>query len=244
MGRQFGLSGKPCVCCHGTRQSTRSGDHVFARQFFAEERRDNLPKVPACQECNNEKSKLEHYLTSVLPCQGRHEDADVARRMAESRLAENKRLAREIEDGREETMMRVAPGATRPITTVPFDGDSLLSYFRFVAKGLLWHHWGIVLGKAHDVFAGLIAIESEKAFASYSAGIAGPQVREDLGSGTFRYEGMRDTKYPVRSIWRFTIHEGVVMSARGGEADQPVRTMMAITGKREDVQQLNGRLRR
>ena len=57
---------KPCVYCL-TNPSTTTGDHVFAREFFPEAARANLPKVPACESCNNEKSHLEHYLTAVLP---------------------------------------------------------------------------------------------------------------------------------------------------------------------------------
>ncbi len=56
---------KPCDYCL-TNPSTATGDHVFAREFFPEAARANLPKVPACESCNNEKSRLEHYLTAVL----------------------------------------------------------------------------------------------------------------------------------------------------------------------------------
>ena len=53
----------PCVYC-GKRATT--DDHVFAAKFFLERERGNLPKVPACQKCNNEKSHLEDYLMVVL----------------------------------------------------------------------------------------------------------------------------------------------------------------------------------
>jgi hypothetical protein len=244
MGRQFGLSGEPCVYCHGARFSTRSGDHVFARQFFAEERRANLPKVPACLECNGEKSQLEHYLTAVLPNVGCHQDAKAARSMAASRLAANERLRRELEEGRQISMIRVAPGVASPSTTVPFDGDRLLSFFRFAAKGLLWHHWGITLAEAHDVFAGCVIVGSEAQFTQYFAAKSRAQVREDLGSGTFRYEGTQHVDDPQFSIWKFMIHERITMTAPGGEADHPLQTIVAISGKRDLVQQVTRQLRR
>jgi hypothetical protein len=84
------------------RQSTRTGDHVFARSFFLEHRRENLPKVPACTVCNNEKSKLEHYLATVLPFGGRHDDAHRnLEELVPSRLGGNARLHRELAEGQE-----------------------------------------------------------------------------------------------------------------------------------------------
>jgi hypothetical protein len=79
------LRDKLCVYC--ATQLAESEDHVFARQFFVENRRVNLPKVPACLACNNEKSKLELYLATVLPFGGLNPDArtileqDVPRRL-------------------------------------------------------------------------------------------------------------------------------------------------------------------
>ena len=51
------------------------GDHVFARQLFPVSERDNLPKVPCCDQCNNDKSRLEHYLVTVLPFGAQHADS-------------------------------------------------------------------------------------------------------------------------------------------------------------------------
>src|SRR5688500_6540735 len=67
------LRDKVCVYC--ATKPAENEDHVFARQFFLESRRANLPKVPACLACNNEKSKLELYLVSVLPFGGLNIDA-------------------------------------------------------------------------------------------------------------------------------------------------------------------------
>ena len=176
-----------------------------------------MPKVPACLECNAEKAQLEHYLASVLPLVGRHRDANAAFGMTESRLAQNQRLRRELEEGRETSLIRVAPTAARPMTTLPFDGERLLSFFRFVTKGLLWHHWEIMLSEAHDVFAGTIPIANEVALAPFFTMGARPRVRGNLGSGTFHYEGSRHPEHRERSIWRFVIYDGVGMSASGGE---------------------------
>ena len=67
------FKGKRCVYC-GVRQATMA-DHVLARQFVPVEKRADLPKVPECAQCNNEKSLLEHYLTVMLPFGAQHVDA-------------------------------------------------------------------------------------------------------------------------------------------------------------------------
>lgn len=61
---------KICVYCRESTSTT--ADHVFPREFFQKHQRSNLPKVPSCKSCSNEKSKLEHYLLSVLPFGATH----------------------------------------------------------------------------------------------------------------------------------------------------------------------------
>ena len=91
--------GKLCVyCCE---RSAVAGDHVFPRELFVERSRANLPQVPTCDLCNNQKSKLEHYLTTILPFGGRHADArENLVNLVPGRLARNLRLGRELNAGR------------------------------------------------------------------------------------------------------------------------------------------------
>jgi hypothetical protein len=58
------FKGELCVYCGESLATTN--DHVISREFFLVKNRANLPQVPACGRCNNEKSALEHYLTVVL----------------------------------------------------------------------------------------------------------------------------------------------------------------------------------
>src|ERR1700693_690251 len=110
MSKRF--KGKTCVYC-GAAPSTTTGDHVFAREFFINARRGNLPKVPACEACNHEKSKLEHYLTAVLPFGGRHTDsAQNLSTLVEPRLAKNAKLHSAL-----------SAGLLVPVSTLPIDGD-------------------------------------------------------------------------------------------------------------------------
>lgn len=84
--------GKVCVYC-ALDGASSGADHVLAREFFLPERRANLPKVPACGECNDRKSELEHYLTAVLPFGGNHPDSTALLSAGvPKRLAKNPKL--------------------------------------------------------------------------------------------------------------------------------------------------------
>jgi len=97
MSKRF-KSGELCVYC--SKLPAVTGDHIFARKFFVESARANLPQAPVCATCNNEKSELEHYLTAVLPFGGRHPDAlENLVSMVPKRLQRNAKLHRVLSAG-------------------------------------------------------------------------------------------------------------------------------------------------
>ena len=105
--KQCAFKGQPCIYCL-VRPSMNQGDHVFARQLFPVSERDNLPKVPCCDQCNNDKSRLEHYLVTVLPFGAQHADSlSNLKTMVPPRLVKNQRLNRELRDGQERILTRI-----------------------------------------------------------------------------------------------------------------------------------------
>lgn len=68
-----GYKGVSCVYC--IEREANTADHVIVREFFPKNKRGDLPKVAACSECNNAKSKLEHALTAIMPFGSRHADS-------------------------------------------------------------------------------------------------------------------------------------------------------------------------
>jgi hypothetical protein len=88
--------GKTCAYC--TREgASETPDHVVAREFFLIKDRGNLPIVPACAECNGNKSKLEHYALSILPLGSRHVDArSYSEKNIDRRLRRNARLRSQL----------------------------------------------------------------------------------------------------------------------------------------------------
>lgn len=223
MSKKF--RGRPCTYC--VERPATQPDHVFAREFFLPNRRDNLPKVPACHVCNNEKSKFEHYLTSVLPFGGRHADATVnLSEMVPDRLAKNARLHRQLGAGQSRTWGKFGE-LLIPSMTLPIESDKIDALFRYVVKGLVWHHWRVLLAPKAGVWAAILSTNGERLFRRMIA-LNGRRVTGNLGEGTFLYEGLQAPSIPELSCWIFSIYGGLVM---GGDPDEPHPKTTIIGGQ-------------
>lgn len=217
--------GKPCTYC--VEYPATQPDHVFAREFFLPGRRDNLPKVPACQSCNNSKSKLEHYLTSVLPFGGRHADATtILSEMVPRRLDKNAVLHRQLSAGHSRAWGRFGE-LFIPSMTVPIDSSKIDSLFRYIVMGLAWHHWRALLAPKASAWAGILSVDGERLFKRMLA-LNGRRVSGNLGEGTFIYEGLQAPDVPELSCWIFSIYGGLVMA---GDPDEPQPKTTIIGGQ-------------
>lgn len=232
MSKKF--KGKLCTYCR-VNTSTRSGDHVFAREFFLKAKRDNLPKVPSCESCNNEKSKLEHYLTAVLPFGGQHPGArENLREMVPGRLAKNLKLHRTLTEESKHTDTEDVPGVTLPTLSLPFNSEILYELFRFIVKGLLWHHWRVALTELEDIRVISYTQFGETAFSQLILGLNGKQrVEANLGDSSFCYEGIQGTDYPELSFWSFSIYGGLKLSGDPDAPDEEAVGIGAITAKKD-----------
>lgn len=225
---------KPCIYCQSS-PSTRTGDHVFAREFFLEEQRGNLPKVPACERCNNEKSKLEHYLTATLPFGGVQSEA--ARHLAElvpDRLANNARLHRELRDGHGGAVMTDGAGQEQSVMTLPFDGQILHDLFHFIVRGVLFYHWRVALGPEHDSRVISVTQAGEEAFAHFLSKLLVQQsIANDLGNETFVYEGQQGKDDPALTVWKFSVFGGALLAGRGEDQRATTTGLRVVTARRE-----------
>jgi hypothetical protein len=194
-----------------------------------------LPKVPACLQCNGEKARLEHYLATVLPFGGRHQDATAnLQDQAPRRLAENARLHRQLAEGRETIEIDLGGEVSETATvTIPLDGEKLLRYCEFVVKGLLWHHWEVILKAGF----GVRVIAPTSAVAPQLVGMLTRNPRQhikgDLGSGTFVYEGAQGNDYPEMSVWVISFYGGIVLSEHSHNPDEQSTLIYAVTARDE-----------
>lgn len=223
-----GFANHTCVYCRAA-PSTRTGDHIFARSFFLVDRRANLPKAPACDKCGGEKSKHEHYLATVLPFGGVHEDAlPSLETLVEPRLAKNRPLQRELASGFDE---RSPDGNYR----LPFEVGALRELFRCVAVGLLWHHRRTYLPASHEAIAFTPPDDILPTLAQALLDLNGHRLEGDVGQGTFRYVANVSQEDGAMSAWFFQIMSGLKMTGDPQRPDATVSSVVAITGHRSTI---------
>jgi hypothetical protein len=216
-----GYKAKVCTYC-GVAGASQAGDHVFARKLFPVEHRANLPQVPACGQCNQAKAQLEHYLLTLLPFGGRHPNSsDLLHATAPPRLARNLKLHQELAAGRGRAWLD-EKGIVRPATTLPFDGDKLLTLFRYVVRGLIAYHWQVQVPQSYAVGASVLTRHGASFVEPFFRGQGGARVQVTLGDGLVEYEGVQAADDPALSLWRFRLYGGVRL------ADDPQRTSEAV----------------
>ncbi len=207
MSRRF--KEKTCVYC-GLEQASSTGDHVFAREFLPVEHRANLPQVPACIICNGEKSKLEHYLLTLLPFAGHHPaSSELLSNAVPKRLAKNQKLHRQLSAGRGKAFIEYR-GVIRPSMTLPFDGEKLAKLFVLVARGMTAHSFGAQIPQSYYVGAGILTEHGEQITRPLLAGNANARVKEALGDELIEYEGAQAIDNACLTVWKFRLYGGMM----------------------------------
>jgi hypothetical protein len=225
--------GQKCVYC--SERPAVAGDHVFAREFFVINARDNLPQVPVCDGCNNEKSRLEHYLTAILPFGGQHADArqNLVSHVP-ARLAKNLRLHQELHAGRG-YIWRQEPQVPRAAMTLPVEQGKICALFGYVARGLAWFHWSVYL-EAHHVSKALLLSRFGCEYFSRVFGMnAARRVQNSLGNGTIEYVGVQGVDMPQLTLWRIRFYGGIEFAGDPDAPDEIATEIAAITGTRRIV---------
>jgi hypothetical protein len=210
MGRD--LKGKICVYC-GTAISDTKGDHVFARAFFLESDRGNLPQVPACKICGGVKASLELYATTVLPLVGRHETAKAnLETLVPPRLQKNLALKRELAKGADRRWLMQDSGLIAPTLSTTARQKELGQLFEFIGKGLIWYHWQVYLHHDDVIEVSLRTTAADQALQTVFDQFASQRIQKNFGNGTVQYEGLRDPNSPRATAWRIRMLGGIHMS--------------------------------
>ena len=214
--------------------SIRQGDHLFARAFFTENERPNLIKVPACDECNNIKSHLEHYLTAVMPFGGRHNSAkENLNTNVPPRLKKNKKLHRFLGENRNHFSIDLSTGEVGKSMVIPFDGKKYTELFKFILKGLAWYHWGTYVNKETELFTTALTDFGYELFEShiFSQGKE-HQILNSLGDQSIQYKGLRAYDNEQYTIWLFNFYNGFVCANSIDENIEISRVVLAISGSK------------
>jgi hypothetical protein len=223
MSKQF----KGLLCVYCSQRPAVAGDHVFARGFFLKTQRANLPQVPTCNQCNNEKSRLEDYLTTVLPFGGRHVDALAnLSLMVERRLAKNKKLHRRLARNSTRVWTQTEFRFHTPSIALPFEPERVVELFKYIVRGVLFHHWSVRLTDEHFCEVQLLASSGSKVFDRLMQMQSKAQAAGNFGNGTIIYEGIRRLDSDIISVWRFSLYGDVKLIDPGEEFVQ----IWAFTG--------------
>ena len=219
-----------CVYC-GVNKST-TADHVIAREFFEISRRYNLPKVPACQECNNIKSKLEHYFTSIMPFGSNDEAAqEIFQSSVENRLNKNLKLKRYLSENMERRWTQTNSDIYLQTMQLPVNPEMLISLYNFIIKGLLWHHWKVIL--SCDYFVKSVALTDygvEKFYNNFFQGAVTGVVRGNLAMNGFNYIGRQGSEYPEMSVWLMKIYNGVTLAGVNDDEGEKSKCIFGLSG--------------
>ncbi|MFX1739936.1 hypothetical protein PXJ20_32760 [Paraburkholderia sp. A1RI_3L] len=219
--------GKRCVYC-GRDGASDTGDHVIARGFFLPSEHDRLPQVPACNKCNNEKSRIEHHLLTVLPFGARHAAATrTLNELVLGRLHHNARLRQDLVDAWTRQWRGEYAQRWVPHIALPLDSRLVTRLCEYLMVGLAWHHWKADLAPPNQVRAEFFNPVGAASFETLFANTRwGERLDVTLGAGTFAYRAAQDPDAPSRTIWRFSIY-GAVM---GGVPGQPHVSADAVFG--------------
>lgn len=226
MGKRF----KSGICAY-CGEPGDTADHVFARTFLPEALRGNLPQVAACASCNGEKSKLEHYLATILPFGGNHPlSLPMLEQQGQRRLAKNRKLHRELGAG-QVPVQWIGAGTEQSSFGIPYHHDRLLDYLRYIAKGLARAHWNCTIPGSYAVSTGLVTQGQDAILRNLFVGRSANYARGNLGNGLILYEGKQAIDDPSLTMWRFLLYGGMIFSDNDAVLDVP-RDLWAITAKK------------
>ncbi|WP_369930417.1 HNH endonuclease [Xanthomonas sp. NCPPB 2632] len=202
--------GKACAYCGAVANTV---DHVFARAMFPIAQRANLIKVPACEACNGEKSRLEHYLSVVVPFGSADESIhEEFLPRFKSRLDKDRVLEREMA----ESMHTVtADGERSELYFTSLREGYLQQYAGWLIRGLMAHHFGLC-GDFY-IKSDIVPLEAIPLIDSMFMKLGDAMlVVEDAVPGV-SYRGVVAKVNPSSSTWYVVIHGGI----RLGDSRKP-----------------------
>ena len=204
--------GKICIYC--VRAESSTADHVIARKFFLTEKREGIPKVPACNVCNNRKSELEHYLSAVMLFGARHLDSK--KTLAEQvpgRLENNRKLLQTLRHGWSVERQNY----WEPYVTVPFDSERFVEYMEMVVRGLAWHYWKLCFDHNCMVRGSMISEYGAQLMEQLYRSKNRDRIAEKFSNGAFTFEAVRSTESSLFTAWRLSLYGAVSV----GDSDSP-----------------------
>ena len=227
MGRGVGLKGQICVYCN-ERQSTRNGDHLFARSLLAVAARNGAPKLPCCELCNRDKAKLEHYLASTLPLASREHDAVKRANLAASRAIKNLPLARSMISGAV-TIIDPIEGGRQETLAFPFEPEIVLAYAKLLTIGLLYWATKTRVADPHSIRTFFAEKDHDNALVwEFLYNTDGVKVRGNIGGAGLTFDGICNGDIHTLSAWRLSLLNGVCFTQKNRKYSNAIWSVVAF----------------
>lgn len=209
--------GKTCVYC-GKRKSSSSGDHVIAREFFPFEERVGIPIVPCCDKCNNDKSAVEHYTTTVLPFgSNTYYAGHMLQKYVAKRLERNRRLKKNIRRLAGRTWVKKESGLFVQTMTLPIEAEQIIELLKYIVKGLMYYNWNYILPSDYVVNIRPVTEEQMEYFRTRVLSMSRDNyIHRNYGKGCLIYHCTRSSEDPGISVWEINFYNGLVMTGEQG----------------------------
>jgi hypothetical protein len=146
------------------------------------------------------------------------------------RLKNNQKLHRQLAAGATKELLSHPTGLLIPTTAIPFDAEKLEKLFVFVVKGLMWHHWNVLLGSDCGVQVTIPGAVQTPLYEKLFQHRAGAQLDEDLGNGTVKYVSAQGVDKPIVSVWKFSLYGGLHLADAPAFPGEILSTIYAVTG--------------
>lgn len=227
------LRGSLCAYC-GERLATTE-DHVIGRNFFPVHLRSNLPKVPACSNCNGRKADYERYAMAVFPFGSEHHAAqDMLETKVKRRIDKNPRLRRQLQQGLKDVSVVKPDGSTDTTFCIPFNHEQTFNLFDMIIRGLLWHHCRSPLPSSYVVRLFSLTDHGLGLFKKLILRLSPDQFQDvSLANGAFWYQFTRNQDDPFFTAWIFDIYGNLNMCDIGDSGRLHRYHVAALTGPQE-----------
>lgn len=181
-----------------------------------------LPQVPACRSCNNEKSSLENYVGSAVLIGSKHPEGNRYRReKVAPRLAKNQKLRFALNIDAPPRWVMVN-GVLQQMHVVKIDADQITRFLGMVVRGLYKHHYGKVLPPEMTPHIAMFRPENEAYMWSGVSAYFPPEalrITRDLGHGTFTYTCVQSPAHEGLTVWVLGLHGNIRLHGGDGSAN-------------------------
>ncbi|WP_420597147.1 HNH endonuclease [Deinococcus sp.] len=152
MGKRKKSQGE-CAYCGGKAEAI---EHVIARQFYFGEapQKHNIPRVPTCNNCNQQKQRSEDLAGVLLTLMSGEDTAlDVANNRISRTLNQNKKILKLLET----VKMKIRIGDTGKfekvgLLEIPQDSQDLLrEFYLYLVKGMYKFETGTRVPQKHSI---------------------------------------------------------------------------------------------